>query len=138
MSKSKRKSILRPPKSTKAKKGISMYLILWIVFISFIIYRVIHLEIQFNNLATEGIVTRGYIYSYIVSGHGGSNHYRFDYPDNRYPRYGSDYGDCYWKVPGDSIDIIFLPDNPEINRPWDFIKRRKKAQERIQKGELPK
>lgn len=133
MSKTKRKRRLRPLKNMKPKKRINLYMVLLVAFLFFVGFRVIHFEIRFNNLAKEGVVTRGYIDKFISAGTGGCSIYHFYYPDKRYKRTGN----CGFGTPGDSIDVVFLPNKPEINEPWARIKKRKKAQERIIRRELP-
>jgi len=135
MPKSTRKKRLRPVIKKKPGKRISFSLILFICFTAFFLYRIIHFEILDKSLARDGIVTRGYIYK--VSRYGKGTHtryYRFYYPNSHFERTGEVYNSMN---PEDSITVIFLPDNPDKNRSWRIIKTRRKAKERIRRGELP-
>lgn len=100
---------------------------LWIIVLAFATLRGIQTEIKISQLAAYGIQTKGFIYS--------RNHrlhfYRFYYPSWEYERHGV----CGGRV-GDSIDVIFLPENPDKNYPWETVKNKRKAKERITSGEL--
>lgn len=136
MVKRNRKKRLRPAKQTRVQRKIGCIPILYLITLSFIIASLISNEIRDYQLANYGIVHKGYVYKHYHKKGTNKIKCRFYYPNTDYERIGIYYDNK--KMPGDSIDIIFLPNKPSTSRPWDRIKTRKKARERIERGELPK
>ena len=100
---------------------------LWIFFLCIAFLREIQTEIKISHLAEYGIQTKAFIYGKTRY----SKLYRFYYPSWMYERNGR----CQGRI-GDSIDVIFLPKNPDKNYTWEGVKERRKAKDRIISGEL--
>lgn len=98
-----------------------------IIILFLAILRGIQTEIKISQLAERGIQTKGFIYARNHRNH----YYRFFYPSWEYERHGV----CGGRL-GDSIDVIFLPENPDKNHSWETVKSRRKAKERVASGEL--
>lgn len=117
---------------TKKKKKRQIKIGFWgyffIILFLILLFRVIKTETEITRLANDGIQTNAFVYARADKNH----FYRFYYPNWMYKRIGESY---LGKV-GDSICVIFLKDNPDVNRNWDDVKKRKKAKERVAKGEL--
>ena len=118
--------------NTKKKKKrqikIGFFGFFFILLSLILLVCVIRTEVQITKLAEEGIQTNAFVYARADK----NQFYRFYYPNWMYKRIG----DSYLGEVGDSICVVFLKDTPDVNRPWDDVKNRKKAKERVAKGEL--
>lgn len=91
-----------------------------ILFILFIIFLVVRNNYNNNDLKNNGKQTRAYLYEVKRVGSKGTirGFYRFEINNNLYEGF---YDNDNLKE-SDSIDIIYLPDNPERNQAKQFVK----------------
>lgn len=121
-------------KATKKKHKICLWRICLVGILLCVAYIYVKESVIDCILANKGI--QGVAYVYHINPHkGGGTYYHFYYPDTWYLWKGSAHGKPKLKL-GQACVVIFLPDNPKINRRWDEIKTKRKAKERIAKGEL--
>lgn len=132
MSKKERKKALRQhsPKKTGRMSGTLLFFIFVLAYMG---YSFISKEFEKAKLAEKGIVVKAYVFT---TYHGGKKGYRFQCQNlGLYDVEGKAYIND--KERGDSLYVVFLPEDPWCNRPWKEVKEYKKARQRIQRAEVP-
>ena len=83
----------------------------------------------------NGIIRTAYIYNYTHGRGSGEVYYHFYYPDTWHIWEGRCAGGKEYRL-GQAIDVMFLPDNPRINRPWSEMKKKVIVKKRLSIGDL--
>lgn len=132
MSKKEKRKELRQ-RSLKNTGRIDGFLLYLLICFAFLCVFFISDELKKEKLAEKGIVVKAYVFA---SYHGGKKGYSFQYPGlGLYDVEGKSF--IKDKGRGDSLYVVFLPEDPWCNKPWREVKDYKKAKQRIRRGEVP-
>lgn len=127
------KKLKTKKRNTKLKLSFwNIVLIFLAIFFCAGLIRDLHIEYR---LSSNGIIGTAHIYKYTHGRGAGRMYYHFYYPDKWYIWEGRCAGKKEYSL-GQAIDIMFLPDNPRINRPWYEMKKKTIVKKRLAKREL--
>lgn len=122
-------------KNRKPKLTLSFWSIL-IIFLAMLFLAALTRDlIREYRIARNGVIGTAYIYEYTHGRGSGYIYYRFYYPDTWYLWEGRSAGKKEYSL-GQAIDVMFLPDNPRINRPWCEMKKKSIVKKRLARGDL--